>query len=65
VAGYWYGPVAEGEEPVQAGISNDDAGAETADVEGWPVLSDLELDVCVSDSTIPGVTIAAADSEEA
>ena len=44
--------MAEGAESVQAGAPSDEAGAETADSEGWPVLSDLELDVCVSESTV-------------
>lgn len=57
-------PVAEGEKPVQAGAANDDAGAEIADDEGWPVLSDLELDVCLSD-TVPGVTSPIPESGEA
>ena len=56
-------PVAEGEE-VQAGAADDGAGAEISDDEGWPVLSDLELDVCLSD-TVPGVNPPIAEPGEA
>jgi hypothetical protein len=45
--------VAEGEEHVDDALPND--GLTEDDAEGWPLLSDLELDVCVSESGVPGV----------
>jgi hypothetical protein len=58
-------PVAAGEERVDAGVEEEPpAGAEGAEVDGWPVLSELELDVCLSESTVPGVRRPAPDSRE-
>ena len=48
-------PVAEGEESVEAGAWEDDASDGNAEVDGWPVLSDLELEVCLADDEVLGV----------
>ena len=53
----------EGEELVQAGVSGDDASSELAGNDDWPLLSDLELDVCVSD-TVPGLNRQTPEATE-
>jgi hypothetical protein len=45
--------MAQGDEPPEAPASDEvpsDAGTDDA---GWPVLSELDLEVCVTDSPIP------------
>ena len=54
--GYWCVPVAEGEEPVEIAVSDLVLPATETEL-GWPVLSDLELDVCVSESGTPGLRL--------
>ena len=55
--------MAEGEGPVEAGREEANASADQ-EVDGWPVLSDLELDVCLSESTLPGVNLPGPDAGE-
>jgi hypothetical protein len=52
---------------MEAGVPEDDhAGADAdAEVDGWPVLSDLDLEVCVADTAAPGLTTAAGRGENA
>jgi hypothetical protein len=57
--------VAEGEEPLEAGLEDEAPAGAGTEVDGWPVLSELELDVCVSESTVPGVKDPASESGEA
>ena len=48
--------MAEGEEPADVTVSDTpaaDADDDDAD-QDWPLLTQLDLDVCVSDSAIPG-----------
>jgi hypothetical protein len=66
LARYTPRPVAKGEESSEAGAPEADVDPDANPlVDGWPVLSDLELDVCLSDSTVPGVTLPAAEMGEA
>jgi hypothetical protein len=46
--------VADGDERVQTSVSDDLDG--DSDVEGWPLLSDLDLDVCVAEPEVFGDT---------
>jgi hypothetical protein len=47
----------EPEEPV-------DGDTEPDVDEDWPVLSELELDICVSESSVPGVETTTRDLEK-
>ena len=54
--------MAEGEEPLDDALLDEGV---TDDAEGWPVLSDLDLDVCVSESVVPGAESSADKPEGA
>ena len=62
---YFRDPVTAGEEQVDAALEDEASPGAGTEVDGWPVLSDLELEVCVSESTVPGVKVLAPESGEA
>ena len=57
----WYAkdPVAQGDEQVEAPVSDEVPSGPEA---GWPVLSDLDLEVCAADTAIPAPPTRSPDA---
>jgi hypothetical protein len=57
-------PVAQGDEPVEASASDEVPPDVGTDDTGWPVLSELDLEVCLTDTAVPGAAPPSRGPEE-